>query len=305
MRESVELFDSAGDRRGRATALNNLGVVLRQTGRYAEAEEYMRRALALAEEVGDQRGGVYIRNALGAVRLLAGDPVEADRLQTQALETARELRDRRGQVYSLNYLGAVRRCTGQWADAAEAHEEALGTARVLGDKRAEGHALCHLAFVRIARGDAPAAAVAAGQALAVVTALGDRRGMAGALRAEGATHVAGGPCAGGDPEPDRRAGPLRGDRRPARSCGAAERPGEVRLAQADATAEDLHREAAALARTLGSPLEEARALAGLGRYERSRGEPDLAAGLLQRALTLFTRIGAAEQEGLSAELHTL
>lgn len=81
--------------------------------------------------------------------------------------------------------------------------------------------------------------------------------------------------------------------------------GEVRLALADADAEELHREAAALARELGSPLEEARALAGLGRYERARGEPDLAAGLLQRALTPFTRIDAVERERVSRELDTL
>ncbi|MFI5671198.1 tetratricopeptide repeat protein [Streptomyces sp. NPDC051704] len=306
LRDSVELFGTVGDRRGRATALNNLGVVLRQTGRYTEAEECMRRALELAREVGDQRGSVYIRNALGTLRLLRGDPAEAEQLQTEALESARELRDRRGQVYSLNYLGAVRRWTGRQAEAAEAHEEALNTARVLGDRRAQGHASCHLASVRLALGDAPGGAAAAGEALAIATALGDRRGMAAALRAESAVHAHEGRTEAAVPRltAARDLCEEIGDRQG--RAALLNDLGEVRLASAGAGAgaEDLHREAAGLARELGSPLEEARALAGLGRYERVRGEPDLAAGLLQRALTLFSRIGAAEQERLAAELDT-
>ncbi|MFC9730589.1 ATP-binding protein [Streptomyces roseolus] len=305
LRESVELFEAAGDRRGRATALNNLGVVLRQAGRFAEAEECMRQALDLAVEVGDQRGGVYIRNALGTVRLLSGAPLEADRLQTEALESARELRDRRGQVYSLNYLGAVRQWTGRWQDAAEAHEEALETARVLGDRRAQGHALCHLAFVHVALGNATAAAVAAGEALTVATDLGDRRGRARALRAEAAAQVLEGRVEGAirNLTAARELCEEIGDRQG--RAALLNDLGEARSALADAAAEGLHHEAAALARDLGSPLEEARALAGLGRYRRSRGETDLAAGMLQRALTLFTRIGAAEQERLAAELNEL
>ncbi|GGR40924.1 hypothetical protein GCM10010282_37020 [Streptomyces roseolus] len=81
--------------------------------------------------------------------------------------------------------------------------------------------------------------------------------------------------------------------------------GEARSALADTAAECLHQEAAALARDLGSHLEGARALAGLGRYRRSRGETGLAAGLLQRAPALFARIGAAEQERPAAELNDL
>ncbi|MFC9815682.1 tetratricopeptide repeat protein [Streptomyces virginiae] len=305
LRESTELFQTVGDQRGRATALNNLGVVLRQTGRYAEAEACMRQALDAAREVGDRRGAVYIRNALGVVRQLAGDLAEAERLQTEALESARELRDRRGQVYSLNYLGAVLRSTGNWAEAAEAHEEALETARVLGDRRAQGHALHHLAFVRMALGDTRAAEVAAEEALDIATALGDRRGRAGALRAGGLVQAREG----------RAEAAVRslsaahdlcediGDRQG--RAALLNDLGEVRLAQADTLAEDLHREAAELAHALGSPLEEARALAGLGRCAHTRGESDLAMGLLQRAMTLFVRIGAAERQELAAEFPTL
>ncbi|MFD8935182.1 tetratricopeptide repeat protein [Streptomyces sp. NPDC059578] len=302
LRDSVELFEAVGDSRGRATALNNLGVVLRQTGRYPEAETCMRRALDLAGEVGDRRGAVYIRNALGALRLLRGDLADAERLQAEALASARELRDRRGQVYSLNYLGAVRRCAGQLAEAAEAHEEALQMARGLGDRRAQGHALHHLAFVRIALGDVLGAAAAASEALGTAAELGDRRGRASALRAEGAVHA-------------REGRTEEAIQRLSAACALSEQIGdgqgraasmndlgEVRLPLGEAAAEDLHRRAAVLARDLGSPGEEARALAGLGRCAHARGESDLAVGLLRRALDLFTRMGAVERERLAGEL---
>ncbi|MFE1384097.1 tetratricopeptide repeat protein [Streptomyces sp. NPDC058740] len=302
LRESIELFEAVGDSRGRATALNNLGVVLRQTGRYVEAEPRMRQALDLAREVGDRRGAVYIRNALGTLRLLRGDLVEAERLQSEALESARELRDRRGQVYSLNYLGAVRRCAGRLAEAVEAHEEALGTARVLGDRRAQGHALHHLAFVRIALGDALGAAEAARDSLGIATDLGDRRGQASALRARAAVHAREGRA-------DAAIRDLSAAYELSEQIGDGQGRaallndlGEVRLTLGAEAAEDAHREAAVLARDIGIPLEEARSLAGLGRCARTRDESDLATGLLQRALDLFSRMGAGERERLAREL---
>ncbi|MET9348733.1 tetratricopeptide repeat protein [Streptomyces termitum] len=302
LRESIELFEAVGDSRGRATALNNLGVVLRQTGRYAEAEPRMRQALDLAREVGDRRGAVYIRNALGALRLLRGDLAEAEGLQSDALEAARELRDRRGQVYSLNYLGAVRRCAGRLAEAAEAHREALESARVLGDRRAQGHALHHLAFVRIALGDARGAAAAAEESLGIATDLGDRRGRASALRAEAAVHAREGRADAAVRSLSAAYGLSEQIGDDQARAALLNDLGEIRLTLEDGTAEDAHREAAGLARDVGSPLEEARALAGLGRCARTRGEPDLAAGLLRRALDLFSGMGAAEAERVAGEL---
>jgi Tfp pilus assembly protein PilF len=57
-----------------------------------------------------------------------------------------------------------------------------------------------------------------------------------------------------------------------------------------------------LARRLGIALEEARALAGLGRCARAAGRTAEAEDRLRQALAILRRIGAAEAADVSAEL---
>jgi tetratricopeptide (TPR) repeat protein len=66
-----------------------------------------------------------------------------------------------------------------------------------------------------------------------------------------------------------------------------------------------HQQALDLARQIGSPPEEAHALAGLGRCARAGGRAAEAADRLRQALAIFQRIGAAEAAGVSAELDAL
>ncbi len=63
-----------------------------------------------------------------------------------------------------------------------------------------------------------------------------------------------------------------------------------------------HQQALDLARQLGIALEEANALAGLG---RAAGPTAEAEDKLREALAIFQRIGAAEAAGVSAELDAL
>ena len=66
-----------------------------------------------------------------------------------------------------------------------------------------------------------------------------------------------------------------------------------------------HEQALDLARRIGSPPEEAHALAGLGRCALAGGRAAEAEDRLQQALAIFQRIGAAEAAGVSAELDAL
>jgi hypothetical protein len=52
---------------------------------------------------------------------------------------------------------------------------------------------------------------------------------------------------------------------------------------------------------VGSPLDEARALVGIGRYTLATGATDRLASM-QQALEIFQRLGAAEATELAAEL---
>jgi tetratricopeptide (TPR) repeat protein len=114
-------------------------------------------------------------------------------------------------------------------------------------------------------GDYPAAAQALEQALGIFRDLGDRGGEAEALNESGTL------C--------RVSGDL-------------------------AQAEECHRQALNLARAIAS-WDEAYALAGLGRCALAAGHATQAAALLQQALEIFQRIGAAEAPDLPAELDAL
>jgi len=66
-----------------------------------------------------------------------------------------------------------------------------------------------------------------------------------------------------------------------------------------------HQQALDLARQIGSSMDEARALAGLGRCALAAGHTARADHMLQQALEIFRRIGAAEAAEVSADLRAL
>src|SRR5262249_1309744 len=82
--------------------------------------------------------------------------------------------------------------------------------------------------------------------------------------------------------------------------------GTLRLLARDAAgAEPFHRRARYLARQIGSPWDEAHALAGLGRCALTTGRTTDARTSLQYAQEILQIIGAAEAAGISAELGPL
>jgi hypothetical protein len=72
-----------------------------------------------------------------------------------------------------------------------------------------------------------------------------------------------------------------------------------------ASAQRCHRLALELSRDMASFWDEAHALAGLGRCALATGRPSEGKALLQQALGVFQRIGAAETPELLEELNAL
>jgi tetratricopeptide (TPR) repeat protein len=70
-------------------------------------------------------------------------------------------------------------------------------------------------------------------------------------------------------------------------------------------ARSCHQQALDLARQIGSPLNEAHALAGLGRCALAAGRTAEAETGLRQALEIFRRIGTAEAADVRAELDAL
>ena len=63
-----------------------------------------------------------------------------------------------------------------------------------------------------------------------------------------------------------------------------------------------HQQALDLARGIGTPWDEAHALAGLGRCALTAGDTPVARDYLRQARQIFQRTGATEATGIAAEL---
>lgn len=83
--EALSLYRDAGDRRGVARALNNLGVVELERGRLREAHAHLTEALAIAQD-GDRRDLAYICTELGRLLLACQRPAEAMIAANRALD---------------------------------------------------------------------------------------------------------------------------------------------------------------------------------------------------------------------------
>jgi tetratricopeptide (TPR) repeat protein/transcriptional regulator with XRE-family HTH domain len=266
MEEALGIFRDLGDRNGQANALFQLGEVRRRTGNYPAAAQALDQALTIFRDLGDRSGQANALLFVAIVWRRTGDYPAAGQALEEALGIFRDLGDRLGQANALLYRGAVRRMTGDYPDAAEAQEQALDIYRDLGNRLGQANARLHIGIVRRMTGDYPAAAQALEQALDIYRDLGERGGEAEALNENGTLHR------------------VSGD-----------------LAQAEVS----HRRALDLARAIASSWDEGHALAGLGRCALTAGHATPAGALLQQALEIFQRIGAAEAPDLRAELDAL
>jgi tetratricopeptide (TPR) repeat protein len=254
------------DQLGEATALTNLGLVQRRSGDYPAATGALESALGIFREIGDRQGEADALTNLGIVRRRTGDYVGAVNAHEAALGIYTALGDRQSQAKVLTSLGIVRQRVGDHPGATDALETALGISRDLSYQQGLANALCHLGIVRRESGDYPAAANALKVALDIYLELGDQGGRAEALNEMGTLHR------------------LQGDLD---------------------KAEEYHRQALHQARGIGSSLDEAYALAGLGRTAVAGGRITEAAANLRQANDILQRINAAEGLEVAAELDAL
>jgi tetratricopeptide (TPR) repeat protein len=296
--EALELFRDIGDRQGQANALNNLGVTQRISGEYPAASHSLTEALELFRELGDRQGQANAHNSLGVVQRMRGQYSAAADHHRQAFALYHDLGVRLGQVNALNFLSVVQRLTGDYDAALSGHQRALLIADELRDFRLQADTLNFLGEVQRMLHDHEGAADSQKQALSMYsTDPVDRQGQADALSALGRLQLDIGDeeaaAASLPPALDiyRLLGSQAGQVETLNSLGS--------LASRDSAqqAEEYFTQAYEIARRIGTPLEEARALEGLGLCSAGDGEP-----LLRQALEAYRRLGVPDQERVAAIL---
>ncbi|MFF7633676.1 tetratricopeptide repeat protein [Kitasatospora sp. NPDC008050] len=263
LREALELCRARDDRPGEAYALASLGSLQQLTGRFQEAERTHRQAMTLYQGLGNRIGHANALMALGAVRLVTGQYPAAEQDLQRASLMYHELDEARGRMNTIAYLGVLQQATGRHEAAAVNLRRALGLYQEQGDLLGESRVLAYLGDALLSTGDPVAAAQHLRRALALCGERGDQAGLAEVRNLLG------------------RLLTWTGEHEQAQSEFATALP---------------------LARTAGSPLEETRALMGLGTGDLRAGRTTEGLARLCQALALARRLGVPEAAEIEATL---
>lgn len=183
------LFDGAGDARGVASSLDDVGKVHWMRGAYDAAERFMQRSLEIRREIGDRRSIALSLNNLGLVYQDSGRFDEALSSFGEALSIRREIGDAAGMAQTLNNLGTIHQDNGNHAQAAALWDEALDYARRVGDRMREAVILVNLGESSYRQSQPEEAIAILSKAEEISATLGDRILEAEILRGLAKAHL--------------------------------------------------------------------------------------------------------------------
>src|SRR6266498_5654816 len=135
--EALESYRRAGDRRGEAETLSNIGEVYYLLGETRKALEKFNEALPIRQGAGDSGGEAETLNSIGAVYQSLGETRKALEKYNEALPLRRTVGDRRGEATTLINIGSVYYSLGEMQKALEKYNEALLLRRAVGDRSGE------------------------------------------------------------------------------------------------------------------------------------------------------------------------
>ncbi|ULR51883.1 ATP-binding protein [Streptomyces deccanensis] len=141
---AVRATEATGNRHGLATALNNLGLVLRHMRRFDEAIDAHRQAVAIFQELGErQREGGVLHN-LGLDLQDARRFDEATETYQQAVQIFREMGDQLEEQKALDARGVALQGLRNFTEAAQLHRRAAFVFHEFGNLPSEASALTNL-----------------------------------------------------------------------------------------------------------------------------------------------------------------
>ncbi|GAB3491038.1 ATP-binding protein [Amycolatopsis cihanbeyliensis] len=261
-----DLAVALGDSLGEAKALNNLGIVQGTTGKYAAALATLTRARALYARLGEQYGEANTLIHIGRAHHLAGRYDEAAESLLLATRMFQRLGDERGMAKALTAQGRLRHTGGDYRSAWSDLSRARAIYERFGDTHGEARAVTALGALRCTLGDFNGAFEDLTLSHAHFSVVSDREGQAETLNNLGVLGFCW-PYAG-DPETH-------------------------------------YTHALELARESSVPLEQGRALEGIGRCRARNSDSGEAIDHLCQALTLYRRLRVPEAEQVEAVLRTM
>ncbi|MFJ8818128.1 AfsR/SARP family transcriptional regulator [Amycolatopsis thermoflava] len=185
---SLALFRSIGDDQGAAVALAGLSTIRRVAGEHEMALSHCHDALELFVRSGDRHGEVVVRIAIGSVWLARGCHATAERWFTDAREACVEIGDRHREAHARHRMALLHQQRGQLGRAREELDRAIAIFGELGDDHCVGYAHQSLGELCLRSGDLAHAKLLLVNSLSVHRRDGDRRSEAEAGQLLGELH---------------------------------------------------------------------------------------------------------------------
>ena len=179
--ETLRLMREAGDRRGEAMTLTNIGIVYNLLSEPQKALAPLDHALTIWRAVGDRHLEAITLSINARVYYALGEPHKALESYTLALPVMHAVGDQSGEAVTFMQIGSVYRLFAEPQKALDYFAQALPLMRAVGDRRNEATVLNNMGTVYNLLGDPQKALHYFEQVLPIVRAINDRRVEAATL----------------------------------------------------------------------------------------------------------------------------
>jgi tetratricopeptide (TPR) repeat protein len=293
----------ADDRGAEALALDQIGIINGELGRFGPAGDHHRQALALFRAAGDSAGVARVLCNMGLAETRLGRYEQAALHQQEAIAILHDSGDRVGTVRTLVNLGYIRQLQGRYDEAAGYFQQSLDLSRAVSDREGEGLALAVIGVVDLRRGRYKDAVGYLEQALALFREIGHANNEAECLIRLGEVYLQLGRYQHSAENFEQALARYRGTRNPVMEADALNGLGDVFFRTGKTgNARARHAAALRLASEADAPLQRANAHSGLARACQADGDPLRARRHWQEALTSYAAIGAPEAREIRERL---
>lgn len=185
LRSSLVFHKAQNERDEIGWALYELALLFREEGDFQQAGTYAQEALTLFREVGDARGEAWMQLVLGEVSRGYANYYEALGHFEQALTNFRAIQNKEGCAATLRDRGTVYEALGQYTKALTDYEEAQRLFNELGLQERQAWVLADKSVVYTDQGKLDLAEKVCKEAITIFRGQGIRRGEGWAVRALG------------------------------------------------------------------------------------------------------------------------
>jgi CHAT domain-containing protein/Tfp pilus assembly protein PilF len=179
--EALRLMREAGDRRGEAMTLTNIGTIYHLLSEPQKALDHSDQALPVWRAIGDRHLEAITLTIKGRAHNALGEPQKALESYNLALPVMRAVGDQSGEAGTFTQIGSVYRALGEPQEALDHFAQALPLWRAVGDRRNEATVLNNMGTVYNLLGERQKALGHLDRALTLARAIGDWRVEAAAL----------------------------------------------------------------------------------------------------------------------------